>query len=540
VTTLERTIAWGVCLLLAPVACQTDGPSERAASPSDPESPPPDTAPRSAEDTASRDVRETDSADGGTECRAPNCVAARFRTPLERDCDTTGPDRPDRCGANPVSFEDWGPASAVSRIEFQSDRAQDCCFNLDDSADGSVDNAFGELVDALPIHFDRQIQANLAAGTFVALGEYQGLESLDRPETLEAINVYLGIFGSRESGNYIRKAEPSCRFTESACPLETTPGKTFRIEPTILDEGTHPEVHFSDPTIEGSTLKAGPAELVGRFNVPGLGRHSLRVRGATFEATIDREASSIENGIVVERSRVGGYVLVRDMLDLLNGLVSNCGCLGRPDEAVTYPLQGSSGDPDYVGPECAGRSNSNGACRVQCKPTFTGLDRCSSLSNVVCRRFSEFCLIVDAVARRADLDTDGDGRLDALSFGAIYEMTGARIDGVANYLRATDRRLDDGGRLEVDRVFTNQSGWLAAFAPSGDGWTRLGHARLDPGNHRRPTLDLSSVSNPRSIQLVPYADDGPREGTFEPEKDSQLRFFPRGNRIASQIRVTPP
>ncbi len=474
--------------------------------------------------------------DAGQACESPHCVAERFRAGRERNCDDDP--APARCEADPAGFGQWGPASAVTHIEFQSERARECCFNLDDSEDGSVDNAFGELVADLPIDVDRQIQANLAAGTFVALGEYQGLEDFDEPQDLEGINIYLGMFGGDTAADYVRKADPSCRFAESACQLETRPGKRFLVNPAILEEGTHPEVQFPNTSLEGSSLEAGPTELVGQFNIPGLGRHRLTVRGATFEATIDREASSVDDGLVVEQGRIGGYVLVRDLIDLLNAVVGHCDCLGNPGRAVTYPGQ-ESDDVDYTTEACERGTAPSEECRVRCKPRLVDLDQCSQISNLACGRFPEFCLIVDNLAGRADLDVDGDGQLDALSFGAIYEMTGAQIGGVGNYVRASDRQLDAEGRLEVDRVFANREGWLAAFEPRGGELELLGHTAVGPGNHVGAEIELPSEAASGSVMLVPYADDGPEPGTFEPEEDSQLRFYPGGDRISTQLRVLP-
>lgn len=526
-----------VTLLLAGAGCEPTGPSQptegAGGAAADTEA---DDATGAAGDASDTSLPDTSEDDAESLCAAPGCVDDRFRVETERGCQVDGEARPERCDADPTSYDGWGLASAVSRVEFQSERARECCFNLDGSEDGSVDNAFGELAADLPIDVDRQIQANLAAGTFVALGEYQGLQDLDAQEQLEGINIYLGVFGSGSAGRYIRKADQDCQFTETACELQTTPGERFLVDPTILEQGIHPEVHFPDPSLEGSTLEAGPSELVARFSIPGLGRHALRVRGATFEATVDRQASSVGEGLVIEEGRIGGYILIRDLLDLLNGIVGHCNCLGRPDRALTYPTQDSD-DPDYTTRACQQGTAPDEECRVQCKPELVDLDRCSQIDNMACGRFPEFCLIVDSLTGRADLDTDGDGQLDALSFGAIYEMTGARIDGVANFLRANDRRVETEGELSVDRVFSNRAGWLAAFAPSGGELDLIGHTRIGPGNHVDRGIELPPDVDARSVLLVAYADDGPEPGTFEPDQDSQLRTHPGGGRVSTQVRL---
>lgn len=492
-----------------------------------------DTDVQDSNDTADAGANDTDS---GATCDAPNCVADRFRADRERNC-TGSEDDPARCNADPTTFDDWGPASALTHVEFESERAQNCCFNLDGSEDGSVDNAFGALAADLPIDVDRQVQANLEAGTFVALGEYQGLESLDAPGSLDSINIYLGVFGSRQARDYIRPADPDCNLSTTDCELTTSTGERFLANPTILDEGTHPEVQFTNVSLDGSTLNAGPTELVGRFNVPGLGRHALKVRGATFEADVDLQASNATDGLVVEEGRIGGYVLIRDLIELLNGIVGHCDCLGRPERAVTYPNDDPA-DPDYTTQACASGSAAEDRCRVECRDSLVDLDRCSQLSNMACGRFPEFCLVVDTLADRADLDTDGDGVPDALSFGAVYEMTGARLDGIADYVRVSDQSAND-GTLVVDRVFSNQSGWLAVYEPSGGNLELLGETAIAPGNHVDETVDIGTAGGQKPLMVVPHADDGAREGTFEPDADSQLRYFPNGTRISRSLQLLP-
>jgi len=512
----------------------TDTVAEDTAEPPGETGPPGDsTSDDTGADTAAADAvdgTDADECDGRT---CDECVACKFKEASAPSCGDEDP--PERCEAEPTSFA-WDPASALTHIEIASSEAKDCCFNIDGSKDGSADNQLGEVADALPFDVDREMKERLVTGAFATLMEHQGLESLEGTQSFDG-NVFVGYFADDQSSEFLRNAESDCDLATEDCAVETSSGESFRVSPESFDDGTHPQVQFHPAELEDGRVTGGPSRLVLNFGVRGIGSLVLRIHGATIEAEIDREASDLAgDGVVVTNGKLGGYVLLKDVVALLNNLLTPCGCLGNPEVAIRYPGT-SEGDPDLFPDNCSGD------CALTCTEMVRNqADDCGPNSGLICRQTDQICSTVGGLVQLADLDSDNDGQLDALSIGALFEMTGARIAGVADYIAVRDQLVRGGAGLLVERAFANESGWIAIYTDSSlSPDSVVGHREIAPGDHSDLSVDVPDLEENTGIRAVLHRDDGPQSGTFKPEEDSKVKRYPEmSGHVADSADVRVP
>jgi hypothetical protein len=484
-----------------------------------------DTGRGAGEPDTSADDQDDSECDGRV---CDNCVACRFKQPDERTCQTDGDDRPARCEDNPAEFAAWGPGSVLTHLEITSENARNCCFNIDGSKNRSPDNQLGQVAAALPFDVDREIKERLATEDFATLMEHADLRDLEGTQSFDS-NVYVGYFANADTGDYLRNVEEGCNLATEDCTTEASSGKEFLVSPESFDQGTHPQVQFHPAELDDGDYEAGPSRLVLDFGVRGIGALVLRIYGATIEADVDTLESDVDgDGVVIDNGKLGGYVLLKDIVDLVNNLLEPCDCLDNPPKAIQYPGT-SEGDPDLFPDECVTGDAPAGECELTCAEMVEQqADQCGGSSGLVCEDAGQICSFIGGLPDLADLDSDNDGQIDALSIGAIFEMKGARIAGVADYVKMPDQQYRGGVRL--DRVFTNEPGWVVVYGERSQSEESIvGYERVEPGNHTDLTVEMSAedwenyLSN---LRVVLHRDDGPQSGTFEPAEDSKAKRHP--------------
>ncbi len=535
----RHLVVWGLFAAVA-VGCQdgefaqTSGPGQ-ATDDGGGAADVPEAGDRDAAEADAADRRDGGgAADGGTCERCPSCVACEYRDNPERSCRAPDADSPPRCEAEPTEFAGWGPGAVLTGLEVGTERAQECCFNLDGSEDGSPDNEVGALLADVDFEIDRMIKRGLLYEDYVGLAEFDGLSALDQSEPF-TVHGYLGYFGSPDASSYVEKADPDCDLETADCELQGRAGERFWINPESLEEGARSQVQFEPAEVADSRLEAGPGDVSLDLIIRNLGRVVLEVRGVHVEADIDAEASDPEgDGVVVADGKIGGYVLLEDVIALLNGLLASCNCLDNPEEAIEVP-NADSEDTDPFPEACESGEAPEEDCRFSCADeVLAETNRCSRRASRVCREADRLCALLNVLPGLADLDADGDGQLDALSFGARFEATGARIAGVGDYVRANDQRPGEDGELAIERVFASEPGWLAVYTSQTlEADTRIGHARLEAGSSDGFTVSTSEYEPGQRVWVVLYRDDGDREGVFEPEADSPAKRYPEASGVVS-------
>jgi len=303
-------------------------------------------------------------------------VAASVCEPLPTGCDVENP--PARCGEVTTEF---GPASIVT--EFQIAGADpECCFDY--NGDDAIDNALSLLGGFA----NESIQESIDSGSLVLLFEHDGLDDVvnSSPYTL---NVWLG---------------------EGVEAPVTGP---FAIDPASIDQGSFPQAYLPNAQIVDGVLNAGPGTVDISIDLLGA-QLGLRISQARIEATVD-PASTLEDGVIVKDAnpaltggKLGGVIRVDDLVTAANTFAaSSCDCLG---------LDGA----DYV--------LANGL-ELSCAPTPNST--CTEAENSACAGLGEVCGYLGAIGILVDVDTDGDGAVDALSIGTTFNTDAAQISGFA-------------------------------------------------------------------------------------------------------------
>jgi hypothetical protein len=484
----------------------------------------PDTTPDPDTDEGDNDaMADTGGDDGGGGGSCASCVSDEFKDDTVRNCSDQADERPARCDEDPTQFTDWGPGSVITNLELTSDEASDCCFNIDGSDDGSVDNQLASVLGFLPTNIDASIGQNLADGEFVVLNEHAGLTDLGQSEDFN-VNFHLGEFGSETASNYVQKADSSCSFDETNCDLESSSGEDFLVNPESFDEGTHPQAQVEPATITNAEVGAGPGNVLLNLSIPDVGSISLDIRGAKIEASVDEQASDLAgDGVVLTDGKLGGYVLMKDVLGLINNLFSECGCLNNPDQAIVG-YDTSSDDPDLFPDECAKENPPEGECSLSCTDEVqSNTDSCGSGSDEICKQAGTLCGATSLLSTARDLDVDGDGQLDAVSIGAIFEAAGANIEGIADYVTVSDQSVS-GGEVTVDRVFANQEGWVAIYDDNSLGSENLlGSAEVSAGFNEDVAVSIDSISSEQQVWAVLHGEDG--SGSFEADTDPLAKHY---------------
>ncbi|RAL24645.1 hypothetical protein DL240_00095 [Lujinxingia litoralis] len=289
----------------------------------------------------------------------------------------------ERCDADPETFE-FGTASKISELKIADDT---CCYDFDDN--NNIDNALGGLANLIPNGgvdvANDAIAEGIADGSISLVLEHDGLTALEAGQNFN-INFMLGA-QSTENGELIDPAS----FDQGTAPQAVLPNAT------IIDDGGIPVV------------EAGPGTVVIVLEFFGL-ELALSVRNATIEADVVAEESSLEEGVTLENGRLGGLIIFEELIDEVNKVGANCGCLGNPETLV----------------DLVALDNGEPAC-----PEFSEaqLDSCVD-DEAICGDIAGFCGTIPLVSSLADIDIDGDGDADAFSAGLTFSAVPAVIAGV--------------------------------------------------------------------------------------------------------------
>jgi len=475
-------------------------------------------------DTMVEDTGPTAKTDGGEDAgdeddTCESCVDDRFQTDPPPACGEGG--APPRCEEDPTQF-DFAPGSAVTNLELTSKEAKEnCCFDI--NGDGRVQNALGQLLSLIPdTDVDAELLSNLVADQpytddILLLLEHQGLQSIGQSDEFE-VNFFLGAYGDQNATDYLTKQDPNCSFDNQKCMTTAQKGRKFHIDPQSFDSGTQPQAQVPNANFpEGSNIEAGPGKVIINISSAELGDISLTINGATIEGEINESETDLGNaGVVIENGKLGGYVTIRDIVGLINDLLSDCSCLGleEGENAIVYPTQGKvkeKEEPDLTSASTC-NEDSEEECKIGCSSAAQGnVDQCGPNSDGVCSAASDICMLFDSFLEFADLDLDEDGTSDAFSAGALFEATGANIVGVEPIIQVEDQQLSSGS-VKVPASYLNNAGWIVIHDDDGGSpGDIVGNAQVESGFTENTSVSLDNpgdVSDGDTLYAMLHADDG--------------------------------
>lgn len=508
------------------------------------------TADGSVEGVDGVDGADTDADPSGP---LPGQLDERFRRDDPESCSDAS-DPPPRCESSPGSYDRWGPASVMTDLDVSTANVEECCFDL--TGDGRTDNNFSALVGFLEEYYgersvDADFERGFAEGEFTLVAEFEGLDDLESDDSY-SVNFYDARAGSAETDF----ATAPCEVPGEDCDLETTVGESFFVGPTEFETGAFPRHRVPEGRLSSGELEAGPGAITVEFDFGPLGRATLPIRGATIEGEIDQSSSGLdgETGVTVERGKLGGYVSIRDGIDLLNQLMSRCDCIGRPERAllVSAPNR-EAGDPDLCAPETP-----EDACGVTCsREVRERIDQCGEGDGPLCRDLDTVCSVTSLIPGFTDVDADTDARsyrrspyegTDSISLGAVFEMVGARIGGVSAHLSVEGRSMPDAETVTIPQVYMavdgrEADGWVTVRADEGGSPDEiLGFAALEPGWNREVGVDLAeSVADGATLYAMLHEATGADGFNYDPsaaDPEDPPLSDPKGERYVRRFEVT--
>lgn len=317
--------------------------------------------------------------------------------------------KPERCNEDPATFDQWQPASVISKLVITDGS---CCFDYD--GNGVPDNGLGglltELGPSLGIDVNPTIAASIADGTIAVVLEHDGLTSTDAGSTF-AMNFLL--------------ADPA----DPADPAPKAAGANhYTINPASFEAGVWPQARAEGATIgAGGAVAAGPGRIVLRLDLLGI-QLDLIISQARIEGLIDAANSDLATkGVAIaDGAKLGGVVRAADLFDAINSFQSTqCDCLGYSGGTAGPLVQYDPADPSTA----------------SCDANFT-VGTCDENDEVqsVCKTLVEdACGYLTAISIAFDVRADGQACLegtnpppcDSVSIGANFAAAGAIIDGVS-------------------------------------------------------------------------------------------------------------
>lgn len=297
----------------------------------------------------------------------------------------TGPDPMARCDADPDTFDGYGTAALVSAFELLEGR---CCADFDD--DGELDNALGQgFADIGKLDdLNTELKNSLLDGSQTIVLELDGLDDLESDDEL-SVHVW------------------NARWDDFD---EVRPGELHPVllERASIEQGVAPIFSFDTATVEDGILSASKGEIELQVTVNGVAI-SPRVHDVTIQGELAAGSADPEQGVTIRDAEVGGRVALRDISEQINGVARGCECLGLDGPLVDDDPQADVGvcqRPDTATCDAEGRTH--------------------------CADLVEVCPVVDILtANMADIDADGDGVIDSISLGAVFDAERATIEGVA-------------------------------------------------------------------------------------------------------------
>ncbi|MFW5965997.1 MAG: hypothetical protein ACOCV2_00705 [Persicimonas sp.] len=314
-----------------------------------------------------------DAGDAGADSGEVNCA---YPPPEDSDC-------PDG---------DHGPGSFFN--EFEIKESGECC--KDFSGDGEDDSAVGDLAATVEgimgVNFNDEIDQQIQDGDLVYLLEYADWRD---PDDDSALDVWL-YFGEDTDNDFQDNLNGN---------------GDFYIASDSLDDNGDPRSDFPSASVTDGLFYVDDGEAP--LMLPaGSDLAEVEVQGIELEADVESGAD-LEAGGRVELSNgeLAAEVLLDDLFGAINDVAEQCSCIDR--DSLPLYTEESSG--------------------WTCNATNDDANQCSGTGNP-CEFFSEpsQCdLAAGFIEDEADLDTDNDGEVDALSLGATFEAVGAKIEGEA-------------------------------------------------------------------------------------------------------------
>ncbi len=289
----------------------------------------------------------------------------------------------ERCTADPAEFA-FGAFSNITKFEIAPNSGDDaCCFDFD--GDQDVDNQLGFLLsialnpDTPPMmdSVNETIAENIADGTLALILEHDGLTDLSAGGDY-TVNFFLGKYD----------------------------GDDLLINPASFDQGAQPLAYLPGANLTGTDLKAGPGNVMLSLELFGA-TLDLSVRQARITAEVDEANSSIEDGVTLTTGKLGGLIVINEVVDAINTFADTCECL---------PLDGKK----LIAPDENGSLTCHAS--VGTNPTHT----CDA--EEPCGLIASNCLMIPLVATMGDQTVNGQ---DAISVGATFEAEAVTVAGIA-------------------------------------------------------------------------------------------------------------
>ncbi len=306
-----------------------------------------------------------------------------------------------QCLARPdltcAELDGYCPGSVASLLEVaeapEAAGVNACCCDL--TGDGKPDNKLGELIELLePFvgydrdYFNAQIAGMIEAGHLLFLFEILGLEDTNN-DPYTKFHVYQGLDADGWAGNNL------------------TGAGEFYVTRDSLDRDGNPIMVFEDAEVFGGTLYGGPSRFLVPMDIIGAGEPIMfMMEGARITADISARGV----GYDLANGTVCGYVERAKIVSEVNEYTGmNCGCLNLAGDFLTD--QGTSISCGQAA--AASTCDQFDSVEYLCQQLF---DNCGMLA-----------LIMPALF---DVDSDLDGRRDAMSVGFTFEAVPADLIGL--------------------------------------------------------------------------------------------------------------
>lgn len=271
----------------------------------------------------------------------------------------------------------YGPGAYVTKFQIVEDTT--CC--RDFSGDGSPDNFVGStLIRTAKTAFMQDVNANVAKaielGLTVYLFEFKDLGDVRYDRSL-SIDVLTGTDDDLDLTN------------------NTAGNGAFVVSPRSFDFAGQPRSYFHQAQLYNGKLFASQ----GRFEVtfPGL-ISGVELILADVELRADVMPTSTlgaGGGVGLGNGELSGAMLREPLINSMNSLARSCACIGR--DIFSYQA-----------------ATNTYKCELNASACETDA-RCKDVGD------KTLCSTLAFLSRSVDIDSDGDGKRDAYSFGAKLE-----------------------------------------------------------------------------------------------------------------------
>jgi len=337
-----------------------------------------------------------------------NTSVGNNTTTVEEEVTCDSDPRPERCDADPATFDAWGAASVVASLEIVADDS--CCFDFD--GDDVNDNGLGDLLASAGSSFgfsvddaNSTIQGAIDDGSIALLLEHQDLAEAGGDFS---INFLLGA----QDGDFTAPVAEG--------------GNTYTIDPASFDEGVWPQARVGNANLDGTTVTGGPGTVGIAISLFGA-TLNLRVTAAQLNAEVDSARTAFDGtGVALVNGEIGGIIKAADLFDSLNNFFdSTCGCVSgvdgdlisyNPDDIANTATTMCAAAPDTSG--CDENDDAQSACA-------TIVDNCETVVG-----FLPLLLDIDSRKLGENCEEGEEITCDSLSVGLEFEAHGAAITGV--------------------------------------------------------------------------------------------------------------